>query len=128
VSFRVGSTFTVDDFAETLRSFGGSRLALTDVTVTQDYCGQCDIQVGMRMNGLADEVSRELGLATASWIPARLAKPTSDEPVLVSRGDEVGTATYWGKKHGWSVSPAPTHWMPMPSPPAASTATKETET
>lgn len=136
MSMRVGSTFPVEDFANTLKSIGksGSRLVLTDVSVTQGYGELCEIQIGMRMHGRADidDVSKELGFThekpTADWISVRLEKPESDEPVLVSRGDEVGTATYWGKKHGWSVSPAPTHWMPMPSPPESKSSKKETKT
>ena len=49
------------------------------------------------------------------WTSCDALLPDSDDTVLVSRDGEVSTANYWGDS--WSLSPEPTHWMPMPTPP-----------
>jgi hypothetical protein len=57
------------------------------------------------------------------WTACDSSLPGSDDTVLVSRDGDVSAANYWGD--AWSISPEPTHWMPMPAPPHAAKAKRK---
>lgn len=89
----------------------GKNLYVTDVTVTHEYTGVMTVDVRLRA------ATTDGGLTMRSgWIPCEVAVPDTDDDVLVSRGGDVGVGAYWGFSEGWSISPPPTHWRPMPEP------------
>lgn len=120
----LGSRSALSSVVEALSRFDQtSAVTVTGLSVTHDgYGGPTAVTLDMSMYGHADaeEVTESLGFGSSSqkqkWIAASKSKPKSDDVVLVCRGQDVSAAQYWGKKYGWSVSPSPTHWMPMPLP------------
>lgn len=48
------------------------------------------------------------------WVDVNDRTPEDDREVLVCRGGTVKVAVFWGPEYGWSISPPPTCWMPMP--------------
>lgn len=105
---------------EALSRFGDGSVAVTGMSVTHEpYNGRSSVTLDLALYGHADaeSVVESMGFgAGTGWIDASKQKPKSDDVVLVCRGQDVSTSQYWGRKYGWSVSPSPTHWMPMPKP------------
>jgi hypothetical protein len=83
-------------------------LFVTSVSVTGGHTGITDIEVTLRTRSGHNFLN--------GWIPCSSALPETDDEVIVSRVGDVGVASYWGRKDGWSISPPPTHWRKMPPP------------
>jgi hypothetical protein len=109
---------TAESVAEAIRSLPDKQFGLRSVSVSQDYGGLAQIDLSLiSFSGEPPsdhEITSAVGLQR-DWINCQSMLPRSDEPVLVCRNDDVGVASHWGDGD-WSVSPSPTHWMPMPHP------------
>ena len=55
-----------------------------------------------------------------TWIAINVSLPEEDKPVLIAGNGKLGIGWYqagrwrWGWGYGWD----PSHWMPLPKPPA----------
>lgn len=91
-------------------------LAVTGVTVSNTSDSWSKVELSLIATE-RDSTPTAMGILSSiqGWTSCDALLPDSDDTVLVSRDGEVSTANYWGDS--WSLSPEPTHWMPMPTPP-----------
>jgi hypothetical protein len=98
----------------------GMSLAVTGVTVSNTAGSWSTVELSLIATD-RDSTPTAMDITSSiqgrGWTSCDALLPDSDDTVLVSRDGEVSTANYWGD--AWSLSPEPTHWMPMPTPPHA---------
>lgn len=105
----VGTILDAEPLWEFLKS-SDSGLLVKSLSVTTGY-GPPEIAMELVVTtpGAADGL-----LQQDKWIDVKTRTPTDDREVLVCRDGAVKVAVFWGPGYGWSISPQPTHWMPMP--------------
>jgi hypothetical protein len=86
----------------------GRPFRIVEVSVTTTSMGELDY-VDLKLIGDASFRS--------PWNDCDDTLPPDDTPVLCARDSLVREAVYWGPEDGWSISPEPEYWMPMPEGP-----------
>jgi len=94
--------------------FPDVQLAVTSLSVSQEYSGASRVDVSLLAVGPFDQI--ENALLAEEWRSAADSPPANDDDVLACLDGDVVIASYWGNGE-WSVSPSPTHWMPVPQAP-----------
>lgn len=95
---------------ETITLFG-TDFRIVEVSVSSSAVGGLDY-VDLRLMGDSRAILRQ-----SLWVPCDEKLPRDDAPVLCARDGSVREAVYWGPEDGWSISPDPEFWMPMPEGP-----------
>lgn len=108
-----GSSFSFNTLYDFLQG-NENRCVVRSVSVSSSGYGPTEIDMQLLvLDGDYGSVSIS---DESQWKKASKKSPSDDSEVLVCRDGTVTTAVYWGPKHGWSIEPPPTHWMPMPKP------------